>query len=253
MIGWKDRIVQGDCLDVLAQMPDESMDLVFADPPFNVGKQYGHSDNRKDYQMWCSEWIKECWRLLKPTGSFYLMTLPRYLEWKMPLMAKYGLFINLISWRNVASCNKRKRQFWNEYQPILLYAKSENYIFNTYAEIQDSGMRRWGGYKTEFKGQMKDRWDDIPFVYAGSIKHKEAILKPGTRSKAHPCQMPEGLARRAILFSTNEGDIVLDPMMGSGTVALVAKRMGSHYIGIEISEAYVALAQRRLDNLGGLL
>ena len=237
-------IYHGDCRDILPQLP--KVDLVFADPPFNVGKPYGNSDRRDDFREWCASWIGQCWDSLLPTGSFYFMTLTRHLEWQMPLMAKQGKFINLISWRNV-SANHSKRQFWGEYQPIMLYGKTEDYIFNTYAQTEETGMRRWGGYSTEYKGQLKDRWDDITFVYAGSIHHAEAILKPQTNEKEHPCQMPEGLVGRAILFSTNQDTLALDPFMGSGTTLRAAKDLGRKAIGIEIEERYCEIAAKRMS------
>ena len=239
------KIICGDCIDVMAEMPDESVDLVFADPPFNVGKQYPNGDKISDYRKWCKQWIDQCFRVLKPTGSFYLMTLSRHLEWKMPIMARHGMFINLITWRNV-SASHSKRKFWGEYQPIMLYGKTDKYTFNTYAQTIKDGERRWGGNSTEYKGQYKDRWDDIPFVYAGSIKHKEAVILEGTNRKAHPCQMPIALAERAILFSSNEDDIVLDPFLGSGTTVVACKRTRRKYIGIELSSEYCKLAENRL-------
>ena len=74
------QIINGDCLEVMREWPDNCVDLVFADPPFNIGKKYGTSDNRKDYRQWCEKWITECFRILKEAGSFYLMTLSRHLE-----------------------------------------------------------------------------------------------------------------------------------------------------------------------------
>lgn len=237
-----DKLICSDCLGAMPDIPDQSVDLVFADPPFNVGKAY--SDSRSDYRTWCSRWIAECFRVLRDTGSFYCMTLCRHLEWQLPIMAQHGIFINLISWRNVSAAHDRRR-FWNEYQPIMLYGKSAHYKFNRYAEIEDSGQRRWGGYSTEYRGQLKDRWSDIPFVYAGSISHQEAVLKPGTNSKAHPCQMPEGIAARAIRFSTDEGDLVLDPFVGSGTTAVVAKKLGRRFVGIELEPRFIRIAEDR--------
>jgi site-specific DNA-methyltransferase (adenine-specific) len=246
-----DKIICGDALEILKKMPANSVDLVFADPPFNVGKAY--KDKRDDYRLWCRRWIGLCFRLLKPTGSFYLMTLSKHLEWKMPLMAIHGKFINLITWRNV-SASHGKRSFWLEYQPIMLYGKTDEYIFNTYAQVdmdpveryRKFNRKRWGGYSTEYKGQLKDRWDNIPFVYAGSIKHKEAVLEKGTNKKAHPCQMPVTLAERAILFSTNEGDRVLDPFVGSGSTAIAAIRTDRHYTGIDLEQKFVDLTNERI-------
>lgn len=247
-----DTVYCGDCLEIMSRIPDESVDLVFADPPFNIGKPY--KDRRDDYQDWCAKWIAQCFRVLKDTGSFYHMTLTRHLEWKMPLMAQYGVFMNLISWRNV-SASHSKRSFWNEYQPIMVYGKTQDYKFNTYAEVDMTPLTdcvqyhkrwRWGGYSTTYRGQLKDRWDDIPFVYAGSIHHPEAIIVAGTNKKAHPCQMPLGIVRRVILFSSDENDIVLDPFLGSGTTAVAAEELGRRWMGIELSSEYCTLAENRI-------
>ena len=242
------KIICGDCLEVMKEMPDESVDMIFADPPFNVNKNYGdYQDLRKDYYLWNEKWLNICFKKLKSTGSFYLMTLSRHLEKMFPIFGSRGVFINLIFWRNV-SANHSKRGFWNSYQPILLYGKTNEYIFNTYAETRNIKKEnlRWGGYSTEPRGQLLDYWDDISFVYAGSIHHKEAILKSGTNQKIHSCQMPLNLVSRAILFSTNESDIVLDPFLGSGTTIEACKLLHRNFIGIEINPDYCKIAEERL-------
>lgn len=228
-----------DCLP-MDKVNDNSVDLVFADPPFNIGKNYGsRSDKRTDYYEWCEKWIDICFRKLKDTGSFYLMTLTRHLEKLFSMLGSRGVFINEIHWRNVSAAHG-KRGFWNSYQPILVYGKTTNYIFNTYAQTRNILKKnlRWGGYSTEPRGQLLDYWDDIPFVYAGSIQHHEAILLPGTKKKAHSTQMPVALAVRAILFSSNEGAIVLDPFAGTGTVAVACKRTNRHFIAYEQNKNY---------------
>jgi len=225
----------GDCLELLPGIPDNSIDLVFADPPFNVKKKYGDvgNDNKNNYNLWCSKWISECFRVLKPTGSFYLMTITKHLDFILPEMSTHGVFINLISWRNVSGAI-HERSFWNEYQPIVFYGKTDGYKFNRYTQVSDRGARRWGKYSTEFKGQIMDRWDDINFVYAGGVIHPEAILKKGTKKKAHPAQMPRGIVERAIKFSTDVGDTVLDPFAGSGTTLRVCRETDRNGIGIEL-------------------
>ncbi len=239
-------IYHGDCREILPQL-DVSVDLIFADPPFNVGKKYGRNgDKRNDYYEWCCAWIGMCFSILKGTGSIYLMLITRHLQEIYPMMAKQGVFINEIHWRNV-SANHSKRQFWGSYQPILVYGKTKDYLFNTYAltrYIKPENMR-WGGYSTGPKGQLLDYWDDIPFIYAGSIAHDEAILKPLTNEKIHPCQMPEDLVGRAIVFSTNENMTILDPFLGSGTTCYCAKKLNRHSIGIEIEEKYCEIAANR--------
>lgn len=236
---------------MLESIDSDSIDMVFADPPFNVGMKYkGYKDKAENYRDWCSQWISECFRVLKPTGSFYLMTIDKHLEWKLPLMARCGVFINIIKWKNVAA-NNDKNRFWNATQPIMLYGKTESYKFNTYAQTRtaDEMVMSWNKKRaTNAKFQLLDYWDDIPLVYAGSIKHKEAILEPGTCKKAHPCQMPEMLAGRAILFSTDENDIVLDPFSGSGTTAIAAKKLNRRFIGSEQSPEYYKLILERIRN-----
>lgn len=239
-----------DCLEALRYVPSGSVDLVFADPPFNVGIKYkGYKDNSETYREWCADWIAECFRVLKPTGSFYLMTIDRHLEWKMPIMAKHGHFINLVKWKNV-SANHDKNRFWNATQPIMLYGKTAAYKFNTYAQTRtaDEMIMSWNKKRAgNAKFQLLDYWDDIPLVYAGSITHKEAILEKGTCKKAHPCQMPEMLPGRAILFSTDEGDTVLDPFTGSGTTAVACQKLNRNFIGCEVSPEYYELAKNRIS------
>ncbi len=247
------RIYCGDCLDLMKEMPDKSVDLIFTDLPFNVGKKYGKDttkDRRDDYYDWCEQWIGEGFRVLKDTGTFYLMTIPRHLEKKFPMMGKYGHFINLINWRNV-SASPDERRFWGSTQPILVYGKTENYKFNQYAVTRriPKENQRWGGYTTHAKGQLLDYWDDIPFIYAGRVHHKEAVIKPGTNSKVHPAQMPIGLPERAILFSSDVGDIVLDPFHGSGSTAVAAVRTKRAFIGIEKEQEFVDLGNMRLEKV----
>lgn len=239
-----------DCLSFLKGLPTESVDMVFADPPFNVGIKYkGYKDLTVNYRQWCADWISECFRVLKSTGTFYLMTIDHHLEWKMPIMATHGKFINLVKWKNV-SANHDKRRFWNATQPIMVYGKTGDYKFNTYAQVRTKNemIMSWNKKRADgAKFQLLDYWDDIPLVYAGSIRHKEAILEKGTCKKAHPCQMPEMLPGRAILFSTDEGDTVLDPFTGSGTTAASCQKLNRIFIGCEISKEYYELATERLN------
>ena len=231
----------------LCRLQDESVDLVFADTPFNVGKKYGgyNNDNRKDYYDWCSKWITKGFRLLKPTGTFYLMTLDRH-QFKIGvMMEKHGFFINNIKWKNVSNGHETKH-FWPACQPILMFGKSSDYKFNTYAQYRKTTLPWNNKRQINMKGQLLDYWDDIPFVYAGSIKHPEAILLPGTNKKVHPCQMPINLIVRCVVFSTDEADIVLDPFLGSGTTAVAAEKLDRKWIGIEINSEYCKIAEKRI-------
>jgi adenine-specific DNA-methyltransferase len=238
---------EGDCLEIMPTLPLESVDMIFADPPFNIGKKYGgksNTDNRSDYYEWCARWIAEGFRLLKPTGTFYLMTIARHVFRMGCEMEKHGVFINKVEWRNVSAFHN-KRGFWSSTQSIIVFGKTDEYKFNTYAQRRETKWRRWGGYATKPQGQLLDYWDDIPFVYAGSMRHPEAIIKPGTNQKVHPTQMPVDLAARCILFSTNTGDTVLDPFNGSGTTGTACIKLGRRFIGIEREGEYVKLTLDR--------
>jgi DNA modification methylase len=240
------EFIHGDSLELLRQVPDESVDLVFCDPPFNVGLRYDdYEDRMEGYYLWCWMWIQQCFRVLKPTGSFYLMTIPRHVYEMYSEMKRHGAWINNICWKNNASVNNRK-SFWNSYQPILLFGKTKDYKFNTYAQRDKRSQRGWAKDYGESQGQLKDFWDDIPLVWAGASHHPEAILEPGTNRKAHPAQMPVALAERAILFSTDEGDKVLDPFCGSGTVGVACYKHRRNFVGFDQSQKYIDLCQERL-------
>ena len=240
------EIYNEDCLTTLGRLDDESIDVVFADPPFNIGKKYnGYLDKRDDYFEWQHKWIEECFRVLKKTGTFYLMTLDKNLPKTLHSMSQFGELLNLVKWYNV-SANHNKKGFWRSTQPIAVYVKSDDYVFNTYAETR-VGFKSWDPKRHgRMKGQLLDLWDDIPYVYAGSIIHKEAILKPGTRAKACLAQMPEKLPGRAIMFSSNEGDIIYDPFMGSGTTAIAAIKLGRQFLGSEISPEDYEVSKKRI-------
>ena len=242
------KLYLGDCLEVMRGMPENSVDFCFADPPFNIGKRYSaYEDKREDYYEWQDEWVGEVFRVLKDTGSVAIMTITKHLEKLFPSMGSRGVFISQVIWRNV-SANHNNKGFWMSYQPVLLYGKTENYKFNKLAELRkvQKENQRWGGYTTGPIGYLLDYWDDIPFVYAGSIHHKEAILTEGTNKKAHPCQMPTALAGRFIDFCTDPGDTVLDPFVGSGTTLASCVLLNRNGIGIEIDPTYFAIAEKRI-------
>lgn len=238
-----DRIIWGHAIEVMREIPDNSVDLVFADPPFNVNKPY--ADDRSDYEEWVAKWVAEAFRVMKPTASFYHMTMVNHLIWKMPLMAQYGNCIDLIVWKNPSPYTRGA--YVRYYQPIMLFVKSENYIFHDDVEKIHRTTFWPGKTAVGHWGKVSDIWDDIPYVSAGCLHHKEAILVDGTSKKAHPCQMPLGLARRAIVFSTDENAIVLDPFIGSGTTAVAAHKTGRHFIGIDVSSEYCELARERIE------
>lgn len=251
-----ETLYHGDCVEIMRSLPSESVDMIFADPPFNVGKKYGgdsKSDSMapEDYYRWAETWIEEGFRLLKKTGSFYLMTIDRHLESLFPMMKARGVFINLIKWKNVSSQDTR-RAFLNSTQPILLYGKTDLYKFDPEAQrrAKSQFFRYWSENRSEkVKGKILDYWDDISLIYSGSVTHPEAIIDHETNKRAHLAQMPMNLSDRAILFSTDEGDIVLDPFNGSGTTGASCIKLNRNFIGIEKVKKYVDLTEKRWNQI----
>lgn len=229
-------------------MESGSVDAVITDPPYNIGKKYGSGiDNREDYRSWCSDWIYECFRVVSPCGIVALKNISRHIPLMFAEMEKHGTLINQVIWRNV-SANHNKRSFWNAYESILIYSKSSDYVFNTYAQTQEVSKPSWSKERrARQKNQLRDIWDDIKNVYSGSVRHPEVILAgDGSYKKAHPCQQPTDLPKRLIVFFTNDGATVLDPFLGSGTTGVACVQTRRNFIGIEIDEEYYHIAKKRI-------
>jgi len=244
------KLLLGDCLELMKDIPDGSIDAVITDPPYNVGKDYGkNGDNRQDYKKWCSLWIEECFRTTKDTGIVCIKNITRNLPVMFCEMDKHGTIINQIIWRNV-SANHSKKSFWNAYESILVYSKTNEYVFNTYIETQEVSKPSWSKKRRERqKNQMRDIWDDIKNVYSGSVNHPEVIhADDGSKRKAHPCQQPIGLSARIIRFFTNDGDTILDLFTGSGTTGVACVQTGRNFIGMEIEPKYFEIAKKRIHD-----
>jgi site-specific DNA-methyltransferase (adenine-specific) len=252
-VGWLDEMSEvklylGDCLEIMPTLAADSVDLVFADPPFNLGKIYGDSVNDSmdlnDYYDWCDKWIDLCFGLLKPGGAFYLMTVQNHVGRMMNSMEKCGSLMNQIIWLN--SSLPVKNRFCIGYQPILYYVKrGGDFTFNYgYEKRESKAALPWG--RKNKGNSIKDIWDDIPFVSGGCMAAKEAWLLSGTKKKAHPAQMPIKLSTRMIGYSSNLRDTILDPFMGSGTTSVACVQTGRNFIGIEIEPKYYEIAKKRI-------
>jgi site-specific DNA-methyltransferase (adenine-specific) len=238
----------GDCLKILSALSDNSIDAVIADPIFNLDKQYGNKVNdsvsSNQYYQWCNEWIVLCYSLLRPGGTFYLMTAQKHVGMMMQFLEQFGSFRNQIIWLN--SSMPVKDKYCIGYQPILYYTKDGGEItFNYGFESRKSEAALPWGRKNK-GNSIKDIWDDIPFVSGGCMASKEALLLPGTKKKAHPAQMPVKLSTRMIGYSSNPGDTILDPFMGSGTTGVACVQTDRNFIGIEIEPKYYKIAEKRI-------
>ncbi len=240
-----DRVVVDDCLKVLADIEDNSIDMCFADPPFNLEKKYGaYKDQRPDaeYLDWCQAWLRELVRVTKPTGSVFVHNIPKWLTYYAAILNELAYFKHWISWD--AMSNPVGKTLLPAHYGLLLYTK-EPKDFKFY-EIRAphkrcracaAYLKDYGGKKDQmhpFGALVSDVWTDI---------HR---IRHNVRRDEHPCQLPIPLLERVVLMSTDVGDVVLDPFLGTGTSALAAKALGRHYVGIEVDAAYGRLAEEKL-------
>ncbi len=241
------KIIQGDCLELFKKIPDNSIDMTFADPPFNLKKGYNsYKDSLKlqDYLDWCEQWISEMVRVTKPTGAIFLHNIPKWLTYYAAFLNKRADFKHWISWD--APTAPMGKSLQPGHYGILFYAKDAKQL--KFHELRSPHKRTrkakilakdYGGKKAmlhPFGSLVSDVWTDIHRVKHNKFRDK------------HPCQLPIHLLERIILMATNEGDIILDPFNGTGTTAIAAKRLGRNYVGFDLDKEYVEITKQKLAN-----
>ncbi len=238
------KIYLGDCLKIMKKFPDESIDLVFADPPFNIGIKYdNYNDNLpyEEYYDWSKKWINECYRLLKNNGSIYIAIGDEFAaEINLILKQTSFFFRNWIIWYYTFGQNQRKK-FNRSHTHLLYFSKGkDNFTFNDDSvRVPSARQTTYNDKRANPKGKLPD---DVWKFSRVCGTFKERIGK-------HPCQMPESVLERIIKVSSNEGDLILDPFAGTGTTAFVANKFGRNYVTIEISEEYYKVTKDRLKNI----
>ena len=247
-IGQDATIILDDCLGALGDIPDESVDLVFADPPYNIGKPFDGTIDRwssiEDYTEWCFSWLNLVLKKLKPDGSLYLMTSTQ----AMPLIDIWirtrMTILSRIIWHYDSSGVQAKKYYGSMYEPILFaVCNPQTYKFNANSIEVEA--------KTGAVRKLIDYRKDVPTPYSskkvpGNVWYFPRVRYRMPEYEEHPTQKPEVLLERIILASTNPGDLVLDPFAGTFTTCAVASRLGRRSIGIEKSETYFKIGLRRL-------
>ena len=240
-----DKIISGDCIEVLGNLSEPFADLIFADPPFNIGYKYDKYYDKlkkKNYIAWTKEWMGVSKKVLKPHGSFYIAIGDEYAAHVKIIADELGLFMrNWIIWHYTFG-QQMKNKFARAHTHIFyLVNDKKNFTFNDLAvRVPSDRQLLYNDKRANPVGKMPDDvWNGFPRV-CGTFKE---------RLGWHPCQMPENLLKRIIAASSNPGDCVLDPFCGSGTTAAAALQLDRHYIGVEISEQYVEKAKKRLAEL----
>lgn len=241
-------IIFNDCISTLKTMEEKSVNLIFADPPYNLGKDFGNkSDSWKDrneYLKWCYTWIDECFRVLDDNGTFYLMNSTQNMPFiSVYIQEKYHI-INDIIWSYDSSGVQSKKKFGSLYEPILMATKSNKskYIFN-YENILVEA-------KTGSKRGLIDYRKNPPQPYntqkvPGNVWEFPRVRYKMKEYENHPSQKPEALLERIIKASTNKGDVVLDPFGGSFSTGAVAVRLGRKIISMDINKEYFKIGIRR--------
>jgi modification methylase len=248
--GWLDTIIKGDCVAALDALPDQSIDVIFADPPYNL--QLGGMLHRPDqslvdavddewdqfasfeaYDAFTRAWLLACRRVLKPSGTIWVIgSYHNIFRVGATLQDLNFWILNDVVWRKTNPMpNFKGRRFQNAHETLIWAtrdAKAKGYTFN-YDAMKAAND----------DVQMRSDWL-FPICNGGER------LKDAEGKKAHPTQKPEALLARILMASSKPGDVVLDPFFGSGTTGAVAKRLGRHFVGIEREQAYIDAARDRI-------
>jgi site-specific DNA-methyltransferase (adenine-specific) len=254
-----DYLFQGDCLSGFSRVDAQSVNLVFADPPFNIGYDYDAYDDCQeatDYLAWCNEWGNEIHRVLKPNGTFWLAIGDDFAaELKLAFLERGFRCRSWVVWYYTFGVHCTKK-FSRSHTHLFHFVKNpKTFTFNA-NEIKVPSARQlvYADSRAKEGGRLPDdTWFLRPQDVNGSFTPEEDVWYfprvCGTfkeRAGWHGCQMPEQLLGRIIKVSSNPGDLVLDPFAGSGTTLAVAKKLGRHWIGFELSKKYAAKVEERL-------
>lgn len=248
----RDKLVCQDVFAALPNIPDQCVDLMFADPPYNLNKSFNDRKFRKtsidEYAEWLDSWLAKTIRVLKPAASVYICG-----DWRCSAAIhrvgeKYFIPQNRITWEREKG-RGAKSNWKNCSEDIWFFTVSEDYYFDVEAVMlkrqviapytdRNGAPKDWtesenGRFRLTHPSNL---WTDLTVPYWSMPENTD-----------HPTQKPEKLLAKVILASSREGDLVFDPFNGSGTTTVVAKKLGRHYLGVEIDETYCCLAAKRLE------
>lgn len=248
---FENKIICGDAFQILKKLPENSFDLLFADPPYNLTKKFGAEKFKQtsldEYETWLESWLSDCAKLLKTTASVYICG-----DWNSAsaiqrVGMKYFILRNRITWEREKG-RGAKANWKNSSEDIWFFTVSDEFVFNldavkikrkVIAPYTENGKPKdWekqsdGNFRTTHPSNL---WTDLTVPFWSMPENTE-----------HPTQKPEKLLAKIILASTNENDLILDPFAGSGTTAVVAKKLNRAFTAIEADENYCFLAQKRLE------
>lgn len=259
------QLYQGDCIARLRELDEGSVDLAFADPPFNIGYDYDVYHDRQPYEGyldWSRQWMAGVQRALKPSGTFWLAIGDEYAA-ELKLIAQNDLGFTCRSWviwyyTFGVNCT---RKFTRSHAHLFHFVRDQKKFTFNFKEpairVPSARQLVYADSRANPDGRLPDdtwilRPQDVPDGFSEDQDTWYFSRVAGTfkeRMGFHGCQMPEQLLGRIVRACSNEGDVVLDPFGGSGTTLAVAKKLGRRWLGFELSEDYVAKIQARLDSI----
>src|SRR5579872_409482 len=255
----QDDVVTGDCLKVLAGLPAECADLIFADPPFNIGYEYDvYNDARAkaEYLAWADRWLAEATRVLKPTGALFVAIGDEFAAEHKVRMDSLGLTMrNWIVWHYTFGVNCSKK-FNRSHAHIFYYVRDpKRYTFNPVdIRVPSARMTTYADRRANPVGKLPDdTWVLRPQECEDHFRNDQdtwfvsRVCGTFRERTEHPCQMPEAVLERIIRVATNKNDLVIDPFAGSGTTLAVAKKLERKFLGVELSEQYAEGIRKRLQ------
>ncbi len=249
---WLDTIIKGDCVEALNKLPDNSVDVVFADPPYNL--QLGGDLHRPDhskvdacddhwdqfssfkaYDEFTRAWLTAVRRVLKPNGSIWVIGSYHNIFRVGALMQDLGFWINndVVWLKTNPMPNFRGKRFTNAHETLIWACPSQ----------ESKPTFNYDAMKT-FNDDLQMRSDWVLPICTGHER-----LKDDNGDKVHPTQKPESLLYRVLLSTSNQGDVILDPFFGTGTTGAVAKKLGRHFVGCEREDSYIKAASERIDRV----
>jgi len=245
------KIYRGKVEDVLPSFPNCFADLVVADPPFNKSKKYDNYDDNLEEETYLnlSEiWIREGFRILKSTGTFWMYCPTQWLGDFQVIGKRYGIWQNTICWHYTNPTPQQKR-FPKTWSAWLFFSKSQNFKFFPKFEKSIESFHTNRQIGTKEGSGIYDVWSDISKLTGGYLAQREVVLKPNTNQRMFVYQLPLALLRRIIGFCTEKEDLVVDLFSHSGTTSIAAQLMGRNWIAIEQSELYCKEIEKRISKM----
>ena len=243
-----DRVQQADCVEALRSLPDACAQLVIADPPYNLGPEFGIEKEWRrspEWLPWCKTWLTECSRVLDDMGQIFVYGIHHYIGYVQCLLYELGLhYRRLIIWHYENGWSRSRRTLATHYEPILWFSKSTSYNFHEIREPYKSTERL--KHQITKNGRV---WQPNPQGrLAGDVWRFPTLAgrRFANERVDHPTQKPLALTDRLVRHFSNEGDLIVIPFAGSGTECVSAVRNGRHFWATEIRPEYVKLAESRI-------